>query len=428
MSHTEGYPVTKSRTRSADLAFRAPVVDAGGMAVVAVVGGGPAGLIAAETLAAAGVDVVVFEQMASVGRKFLLAGRGGLNLTHSEEFADFVRRIRTDAPQLVHALEQFGPAQLREWAHGLGEQTFVGSSGRVFPESFRASPLLRAWLARLAQLGVDIRTRHSWVGWPVVVRDRDGAVSEFRADAVVLALGGASWPRTGSDGRWVSLLDATPLQPSNMGFVVAWSHEFASRFGGTPLKDVAVRFGDEQSRGDVMVTSAGVEGGAIYALSSPLRDALTHDGTVELVLDTRPDQSVADLTRRLARRRPKESVASWLRAAGIAPVTVSLLREITHNTIPDNPKAVAELLKSARVHITAPQSLARAISTAGGVRFDDLDDRFMLRARPGVFVAGEMLDWDAPTGGYLLQTCFSTGVAAARGALDWLGARDGAKG
>jgi uncharacterized flavoprotein (TIGR03862 family) len=390
------------------------------MAVVAVIGGGPAGLIAAERLATAGVRVDVFEQMASVGRKFLLAGRGGLNLTHSEDFATLLTRYRASAPQLVRALHEFGPKQLRAWADGLGEQTFVGTSGRVFPSSFRAAPLLRAWLARLDGLGVAVHTRQRWTDWPVVVTDRTGVVTAVEADATVLALGGASWPRTGSDGRWVSMFDATALQPSNVGFLVAWSGEFASRFAGSPLKDVALAFAGEQRRGDATVTASGLEGGAVYALSSPLRDALARAGAVELMVDLRPDQSVAALTRRLARRRPKESVAGWLRGAGLAPVAVSLLREVTNNAIPADPAALAALMKAVPVSLRGVQPIARAISTAGGVRFDDLDDNFMLRDRPGVFVAGEMLDWDAPTGGYLLQACFSTGVAAARGALAWL--------
>ncbi len=391
------------------------------MAVVAVVGGGPAGLIAAETLAAAGQRVVVFEQMASVGRKFLLAGRGGLNLTHSEDFAVFLTRYRSDAPQLVHALRGFGPTELRAWADGLGEPTFVGTSGRVFPSSFRAAPLLRAWLARLDDLGVTVRTRQEWTDWPVVVTDRAGLVTAFEADATVLALGGASWPRTGSDGRWVSMLDAAALQPSNMGLVVGWSREFASRFAGSALKDVALAFNGEKSRGDVMVTANGLEGGAVYALSSPLRDALATTGVVELTVDLRPDQSLAVLTRRLGRRRPKESVAGWLRGAGVAPAAASLLREVRGNEIPSDPGELAVLMKAVPVPLRGVQPIERAISTAGGVRFRDLDDGFMLRSRPGVFVAGEMLDWEAPTGGYLLQACFSTGVAAARGALAWLG-------
>jgi uncharacterized flavoprotein (TIGR03862 family) len=376
--------------------------------------------MAAETLAAAGVQVVVFERMASVGRKFLLAGRGGLNLTHSEDLPSFLARYRASSPLLTGAITAFGPVDLRAWAEGLGEKTFVGSSGRVFPHSLRAAPLLRAWLARLAALGVVVQTRHEWVGWPVVVRARDGVESGFASDATVIALGGASWPRTGSDGRWVSRLPATPLRAANVGFGVSWSGEFRTRFAGTPLKDVALHFGREQARGDVMITSDGLEGGPVYALSSPLRDAIDRRGSAELRVDLRPDQSTSDLVRRLARRRPRESMASWLRGAGLAPVAVSLLREVTANSIPSDAEGCAALIKSVRVVLTSVQPIERAISTAGGVPFSELDDRFMLRSRPGVFVAGEMLEWDAPTGGYLLQACFSTGVAAARGVLGWL--------
>lgn len=389
--------------------------------VVAVVGGGPAGLIAAETLAAAGVRVVVIERGASVGRKFLLAGRGGLNLTHSEDIGTFLSRYRSAAPPLERAIREFGPTELREWAHGLGQPTFVGTSGRVFPTGLRASPLLRAWLTRLASLGVEIRTRSTWSDWPMVVSDREGGVTALAADATVLALGGASWPRTGSDGRWVALLDATDLQPSNVGFVVPWTDEFRTRFGGVPIKDVAITFAGETSRGDAMVTKNGLEGGALYALSSPLRDAVARGGGALVMLDLRPDQSVESLAQRFGRRRPKDSVARWLKGAGLAPIASSLLREATGNAIPADSHALATLIKAIPLRLTGVQSIERAISTAGGVRFDDVDDSFMLRSRPGVFLAGEMLDWDAPTGGYLLQACFSTGVAAARGALAWLG-------
>jgi uncharacterized flavoprotein (TIGR03862 family) len=376
--------------------------------------------MAAETLASAGVQVVVFERMASVGRKFLLAGRGGLNLTHSEDLAIFLGRYRASSPLLASAVKAFGPADLRSWADALGEETFVGSSGRVFPHSLRAAPLLRAWLAHLAALDVVVNTRHEWCDWPVVVRDRDSAETDFAADALVLALGGASWPRTGSDGRWVSRLPATALRASNVGFGVAWSDEFRTRFAGTPLKDVALHVGEEHARGDVVVTADGLEGGPLYALSSPLRDAIEEHGSVALRVDLRPDQSVAEVVRRLARRRPRESTASWLRGAAFAPVAVSLLREVTAHAIPADATACAALIKGVPVTLDAVQPIDRAISTAGGVPFAELDDRFMLRTRAGVFVAGEMLDWDAPTGGYLLQACFSTAVAAARGVLGWL--------
>ncbi len=395
----------------------------GSRRVVAVIGGGPAGLIAAETLATAGVQVVVFEHMASVGRKFLLAGRGGLNLTHSEDLDVFLTRYRDAPTPFLDAIRAFDPTALRAWADGLGEATFVGSSGRVFPKSFRATPLLRAWLARLRDLEVEMRVRTVWADWPCVVMDRDGVRTPFAADAVVLACGGASWPRTGSDGAWTERLPASPLRASNVGFTVAWSEEFRTRFAGTPIKDVGLSFNGATSRGDAMVDCAGLEGGAVYALSSPLREEIEREGGATLTLDLRPDQSTDAVTARLGTRRPKDSVATWLRRAGLAPTASSLLREVTGNAIPADVTEVARLIKAVPLRLDGVQGIERAISTAGGVSFDAINERFMLRDRPGVFVAGEMLNWDAPTGGYLLQACFSTGVAAARGALDWLAAR-----
>ncbi len=386
--------------------------------------------MAAEVLARAGVRVVVFEQKQSLGRKFLLAGRGGLNLTHSEDLDTFLSRYRNAPAQLTAAIRAFDPAALRAWADGLGAATFVGSSGRVFPGSFRATPLLRAWLTRLRELGVEFRVRSRWNGWAengsLLVTERDGPTSEFEANAVVLTTGGASWPRTGSDGAWVDPLVATnvevaPLRPSNMGFAVTWSDEFRTRFAGTPMKDLALRFGGETSRGDLMVTNAGIEGGVVYALSSPLRDEIDGCGHATLAVDLRPNESTDALADRLTRRRQKESIASWLEGAGLASSAVSLLREVTGNRVPTEAAALARLAKSLPLRLDGVQSIERAISTSGGVRFSEVDDRFMLRRRPGTFVAGEMLDWDAPTGGYLLQACFSTGGAAARGALGWLG-------
>lgn len=359
------------------------------MARVTVIGGGPAGLMAAEVLAMGGAAVTVVEQMPSVGRKLLLAGRGGLNLTHSEPLDAFLDQYGSARPRLESAVRAFGPEELRAWCAGLGQEPFVGSSGRVFPAGFRATPLLRAWLRRLGELGVDIRTRTEW----------DGRLE----GTTVLALGGASWPRTGSNGRWTSLLDVdiTPLQPANCGFIVAWSSVFAQRYAGTPLKDVRVTFEGTSTRGDVVVTRAGIEGGPVYALSGALRDACP--GAV-LHIDLRPDVDDLRLT-----RRPKDSRSSALRRAGFAPVVAALLRE----TGGSDPKHVT-------LRLEGTQPIDRAISTAGGIAFAEIDDTFMLRRHPGTFVAGEMLDWDAPTGGYLLQATFSTAVAAARGALAWL--------
>ena len=283
---------------------------------IGVVGGGPAGLIAAETLASAGAHVTVIEHMASVGRKFLLAGRGGLNLTHSEDVDAFVGRYRNASAPMLAALGEFGPVALRAWADGLGAETFVGSSGRVFPAAFRAAPLLRAWLARLEDLGVEIRTRCEWVDWPMVVRDRGGVDEPLEVDAIVLACGGASWPRTGSDGRWTDRLPSTELLPSNVGLLINWSELFRARFAGSPLKDVAVAVGEHRGRGDAVITPQGIEGGAVYAISSAARDELVSRGHTDLVVDFRPDQSFESVRTKLSNRREKESVAGWLPARG----------------------------------------------------------------------------------------------------------------
>ena len=385
---------------------------------VAVIGGGPAGLMAAEVLAGAGVRVVVYEQMASVGRKFLVAGRGGLNLTHSEDIDAFLDRYGDARPKLEAALAAFGPTELRAWCAGLGEEPFVGTSGRVFPAGFRATNLLRRWRERLDALGVDIRLRTHWSGWDATPE----------ADAVVLALGGASWPTTGSDGAWVDVvarsgIAVTALRPANCGFVVAWSEPFRVRFGGEPVKNCTVSFEGRAARGDAVVTDDGIEGGPVYALSAPLRDHIAHAGAATLYLDLLPDLSAETVAARLARRRPADTVTRWLRRAGLAPVGVGLLREATGNRLPNDGAAIAALAKHLPLALNAPQPIARAISTAGGVALSEIDEGYMLRRRPGTFVAGEMLDWEAPTGGYLLQATFSTAVAAANGALVWLDRR-----
>jgi len=389
--------------------------------------------MAAETLAGAGATVTVFERMPSVGRKLLLAGRGGLNLTHSEPLDQFLPRYGDRASALQSAIEGFGPDDLRGWCAGLGQEPFVGSSGRVFPSGFRATPLLRAWLARLAELGVEIRTRHEWRGWStdgVRFADGDGHEVVHRCDATVLALGGASWPRSGSNGAWVETVEAegvavSPLRPANGGFVVDWTTGFAERFAGVPLKNVALSVGrpDDAStvRGEAMITATGIEGGGVYALARFLREAIDGDGHVLLVVDLLPDRPIDQVAERLQSRRPKDSTSNALRRAlGLTPVAVGLLREATGNELPLDPDDLAQLIKATPIEVTGSQPIDRAISTAGGIRFDQVDDQFMLRDRPGTFVAGEMLDWEAPTGGYLLQAALATGVAAARGALSWL--------
>lgn len=400
------------------------------MTTVAIVGGGPAGLIAAEVLATAGVEVTVYDRMPSVPRKFLLAGHGGLNITHSEDRAPFLRRYGTSADVLAPMLDVFGPADLREWCDGLGEETFVGSSGRVFPRSFSANPLVRAWLARLDDLGVRVVRRVRWAGWDddggLQFTAADESVSTVASDAVIFALGGASWPQLGSDGGWAAPFSdrgvaMVPLRPANVGLRVDWSAIFADRYAGVPLKNVGLTVrgaGRSAVRGDAMVTRTGIEGGPIYALGATIHDALDA-GACVLEVDLRPDLSTDQLAAKLQRRRPKDSASNWLRrAVGLDPVAVALLREA--GPLPNDPTTVAALIKAAPIPVSATMPIDRAISTAGGIAWSEVDDALMLRRAPGTFVAGEMLDWEAPTGGYLLQASFSTGVVAARGVLAWL--------
>ena len=398
-----------------------------------VVGGGPAGLIAAETMARSGIRVTVLERMPSPGRKFLLAGHGGLNLTHSEDRDPFVARYGTAAERIAPVLEVFGPQDLRAWCAELGEPTFVGSSGRVFPQAFRATPLFRAWLARLAELGVRVERRRRWTGWTqdgdVRVADQDGQESAIRAGVTVFALGGASWPRLGADGSWVDLfagrgVEVAALRAANVGVRVAWSERFADLFAGMPLKSVALGVQGGAGvpvRGDAMLTRSGLEAGPVYAIGAQIRAALDLSGRCVVEVDLRPDRSVEQLAARLGRRRPKDSGSTWLRRAiGLEPVAVALLRESVDGALPADPATMAALVKAVPVEVIATMPIDRAISSAGGVRWSEVDEHLMLHRMPGTFVAGEMLDWEAPTGGYLLQASFSTGVVAARGALGWL--------
>lgn len=400
---------------------------------VAVIGAGPAGLMAAEVLARGGARVTVYDRMPSAGRKLLMAGRGGLNLTHGEPIERFLSRYDTAMPHLHDAIMAFPPEALRAWSAELGQPTFVGTSGRVFPQAFKASPLLRAWLRRLDALGVRFMLRHHWTGWDaegaLVFRAPDG-IRAIRPAATVIALGGASWPKLGSDGGWVELLRAkgvavAPLKPANCGFRVAWSPVFRDRFEGQPLKGVVLSFGGHDVRGEAMVTRDGLEGGAVYALSALLRDAILANGEATLHVALRPDLSVSDLAARLSAPRRKQSFSTWLRkSAGLSPVAIGLMQEaaMASSLAPAMmaPEALAALVNAVPVRLAGVAPLARAISTAGGVSFDECDAQFMLRRLPGVFVAGEMLDWEAPTGGYLLQATFATGVAAGRGALRYL--------
>jgi len=399
---------------------------------VAIIGAGPAGLMAAEVLAEGGAAVTVYDAMPSAGRKFLMAGRGGLNLTHSEPLPAFLARYREAMPHLKAALEAFPPQALRDWSEALGQETFVGSSGRVFPKAFKASPLLRAWLRRLDSLDVKLALRHRWTGW-----DESGHLrfetpqgpSNARASATVLALGGASWPRLGSDGGWGEILAAkgvkiSPLRPANSGFTVAWSDIFRDRFEGQPLKGVALTFGKHTVRGEAIVTRTGIEGGAIYALSAELREAILRDGQATLDVALRPDAEIGELAAKLSAAKGKQSFSNFLRkAANLSPVAIGLLQESAkaagQSLAALSPPELARLIQAVPITLNGVAPIARAISSAGGVSFDELDDAFMLRRLPGVFVAGEMIDWEAPTGGYLLQASFATGVVAGKGALEW---------
>ncbi len=400
---------------------------------VAIIGAGPAGLMAAEVLAQGGADVTVYDAMPSAGRKFLMAGRGGLNLTHSEPLSAFLARYREAMPHLAEAVEAFPPQTLRDWSEALGQETFVGSSGRVFPRAFKASPLLRAWLRRLDTMGVRLALRHRWTGWDeqgsLLFQTPDGPRA-IKTRATVLALGGASWPRLGSDGAWAETLAArgvkiSPLRPANSGFTVAWSDIFRYRFEGQPLKGVALTFNAYSVRGEAIITRTGIEGGAVYALSAELREAILRDGRATLNIALRPDAEIGELTAKLAAERGKQSFSNFLRkAANLSPVSIGLLQEAAKSSGAPlallSPAGLASLINAVPIEVTGVAPIARAISTAGGIAFGELDAGFMIQRLPGVFAAGEMLDWEAPTGGYLLQASFATGVAAGRGALKYL--------
>jgi len=394
---------------------------------IAIIGGGPAGLMAAEELSTSDMDVTVYESMPTVARKFLMAGKSGLNITHGEDYARFTTRFGASEVRLKSALDTFTPQMLRDWAEGLGQETFVGTSGRVFPKAMKGSPLLRAWLSRLTERGVAIKVRHRWAGL------RDGALLfdtpdgqiEIKPDAVLLALGGASWPRLGSTGEWVQGLreagvDIADFQPANCGFDVAWSEHFRERFAGEPLKSVVTSSDAGRFEGEFVITRHGVEGALIYAHAAALRDSLREGCRTVLTIDLAPGRSEERIARDLAPASSKDSFSNRLRkSVGLSPVKVALLRECAS---PQQMSAseLARLIKAVPLAVSAPRPIAEAISSAGGIRWESIDQNYMLKSLPGFFVAGEMLDWEATTGGYLLTACFATGKAAARGLLNRL--------
>lgn len=401
---------------------------------IAIIGGGPAGLMAAERLLAAGRQVTLFEAKGSPGRKFLIAGKGGLNLTHGEPRPQFDQRYRERAGQVGHWLDRFDGPALRQWAAGLGVDTYVGSSGRVFPDDRKAAPLLRGWVRRLKEQGLVLRVNHRWLGWQADGRLRlAGPEGELavRANAVILATGGGSWPQLGSDGQWVAPLrqagvEVAELQPANCGFDVAWSEHFIQRQAGAPLKPVIAHWHDlqgqpQQLQGECVVSQSGIEGSLIYALSADLRQAVQRDGQALLELDLVPGRSLERLRKDLDAPRRGRSFSEHLRRqAGIGGVKAALLYEILGRGAGDDLDAVARTLKRLPLTLRAARPLAEAISSAGGVRLEGLDQALMLNRLDGVFCAGEMLDWEAPTGGYLLTACFASGLVAAEGALAWL--------
>ncbi|MCL1633424.1 TIGR03862 family flavoprotein [Luteimonas sp. SX5] len=409
----------------------------GAARALAIVGGGPAGLMAAETALAAGTEVDLYEAKGSVGRKFLIAGKGGLNLTHSEPMPGFARRYRERETDVARWLRDFDAQALRDWARGLGVETFVGTSGRVFPLDLKAAPLLRGWVRRLRDQGVRFHVHHRWLGWnddgSLRFATPDGERS-VAADAVVLALGGGSWPELGSDGAWQTVLrersiDVAPLQPSNCGFDIGWTGHFADRHAGAPLKPVVAHWRDPQGgmrslQGECVATATGIEGSLIYAISADLRDTISREGRAALHLDLAPGRETERLRDALAKPRGSRSFSEHLRRqTGLDGVKAALIHETVAKSQLGDAGFVAQTIKRLPLILRRPRPLAEAISSAGGVRLEALDDTLMLKTLPGTFCAGEMLDWEAPTGGYLLTACFASGNRAGKGALEWARAR-----
>ena len=396
---------------------------------VIIVGGGPAGLMSAQIIASAGHQVKIYDAMPNFGRKFLLAGRGGLNLTHSQSFEKFVKNYFENQEWLEPCIKEFDANDLQKWCHELGQETFVGSSGRVFPKSMKTSPLLRSWLRKLDNLGVKFFPNHQWLGFDnqdLIFKNRENNLVHEKSDATLLALGGASWPQLGSNGKWVDILSnydikIAKLEPANCGFIVNWSDFFKQKFAGTPLKSIALTHNNITHKGEFVITKNGIEGNAVYALSSYLRETIKKDGKAILYLDLRPEMSLENLEKKLAIQN-KKSFSNYLQKAGFANYTNSLLRELIGLDKINNANSheLANYLKNLPITLIATNDINRAISSAGGIKKESFDDNFMLKNLAGVFAMGEMLDWEAPTGGYLLQACFSTAVRASKGVLKFL--------
>jgi len=396
---------------------------------VIIVGGGPAGLMSAQIIASAGHQVKIYDAMPNFGRKFLLAGRGGLNLTHSQSFEKFVKNYFENQDWLEPCIKEFDANDLQKWCHELGQETFVGSSGRVFPKSMKTSPLLRSWLRKLDNLGVKFFPNHQWLGFDnqdLIFKNRENNLIHEKSDATLLALGGASWPQLGSNGKWVDILSnydvkIAKLEPANCGFMVNWSDYFKQKFAGTPLKSIAITHNNITHKGEFIITKNGIEGNAVYALSSYLRETIKKDGKAILYLDLRPEMSLENLEKKLAIQN-KKSFSNYLQKAGFANYTNSLLRELISLDKINNANSheLANYLKNLPITLIATSDINRAISSAGGIKKESFDDNFMLKNLAGVFAVGEMLDWEAPTGGYLLQACFSTAVRASKGVLKFL--------